>query len=395
MIEKRRQRLAGALLGAARSGNPDKISAIARDLHETEGWSRRYSEKSLTEQLLPPLVEKLEGRLDIAFARELADKLVDGYEGYRTVQVIRLPVMNLTVPSPVEVGGAVLRTLDEELLAEMEAGLRLVVLEPPNSPGTADSASKRLREGWQDRMGQAVAELRVNAMRDVAEERGRERYAELLDFLNGATTLLYSSSRRMRVGAAGQFAREIENSFLISEPPESVSTTLTWRGPIGEFTLDEEAVSKLKECGYWQIAEVLALEPEDRTELESALITALHWYADHATQATTASQLLSLTISAETIFPRRGSGIGFGCAEAVAFAISDEAERRFAIRRAFQDLYGKRGDIAHRGEGEVTESDIYLLATLVIELLLKVGEVRSTYTTRAGLEASIDQARLA
>lgn len=69
MSKKPRERLAGELLGIARTGSSDKIPEVARDLLTTGGWSDRYSEKDLGERLLPSLVEKLATRLDIAYSR--------------------------------------------------------------------------------------------------------------------------------------------------------------------------------------------------------------------------------------------------------------------------------------------------------------------------------------
>jgi hypothetical protein len=396
MTRKRRNTLAGLLLGIARSESRETIDAVAHHLLRDDGWSERYSHEYLTRELLPELIERLRPRPEIEYARELVDALIAGYDSYATIQVVRRPVMNLTVAADgLEVGDHMLRMIDEAAILDAEAQLRQIVTSPPNEPGAADHLCETLREQLGKQMGRAVAEIRVRSRKEIALERVQQRYDELIDFLNGAATILYPLNDRIRVAPAGELISEIETVLIISDPVEGLSMPMKWVGPRYPLDLSGLAVSKLRDSGFWGFADVLATEPNQRTEFETAMLLALHWYANHPMHATPANQLLSLTIAAETIFPRRRGGIGVGCAEGIAFVLADDPEDRYKIRETFGNLYSKRGDIAQQGQARVSERDIAVLANLVMGLLLKAVAARSEFATRDDFERWIDSRRLA
>jgi hypothetical protein len=396
MTRKRRNTLAGLLLGIARSESRETIDAVAHHLLHDDGWSERYSHEYLTGELLPQLIERLRHRPEREYAHELVDALIAGYDSYATIRVVRRPVINLTVPADgLEVGDLMLRMIDEAAIADAEAQLRQIVPSPPNEPGAADHLCEMLREQLGKQMGRAVAEIRVRSRKEIALERVQQRYDELIDFLNGAATILYPLNDRIRVAPAGELISEIETVLIISDPVEGFSMPTKWVGPRYPLDLSGLAVSKLRDSGFWEFADVLATEPSQRTEFETAMLLALHWYANHPTHPTPANQLLSLTIAAETIFARRRDGTGFSCAEGIAFVLADDPEDRYKIRETFGNLYSKRGDIAHQGQASVSERDIAVLANLVMGLLLKAVASRSEFAIRDDFERWIDSRRLA
>ena len=74
MTKKGRDRYAGLLVGIARAETKETIASVAKSLLD-DGWNDRYSEKYLTSDRLPQLVERLRANPDIESARSLFDEL--------------------------------------------------------------------------------------------------------------------------------------------------------------------------------------------------------------------------------------------------------------------------------------------------------------------------------
>ena len=395
MTDEERRHFAGVLVGIARSETTESIESVAQALLDY-GWRERYSLKYLASDALPVLVDELRPDPSIGRATQLFDDLVRGYENFSTVQVIAYPIKNLSVPPEgLEVGVIDVCMVEDSWLQAAEAKVRAVLAGSLNDEATQERMVETFREQFGLQKGSAVAEIRVVAVRDIAKERARERYDELTDFLNGAATILHPLNHGIRVAAPGEIATEIETVLVLSEPVHSVSMPMTRVGPYYRLEMNSDALKKLQDCGYWAFSELLAKEPAQRTEFETALLLSLHWYASHSVQRLLANQLVSLCISAETLFPPRRRSIGFSTAEGVAFVLEAEPERRFAVRAAFRRLYAKRGNIAHRGSDQVTERDVAELANLVMGLLVTLVGRRDEFETTAALDLWVDALRLA
>jgi hypothetical protein len=171
---------------------------------------------------------------------------------------------------------------------------------------------------------------------------------------------------------------------------------MTHVGPRYPFDLNEDAERKLREKGFWAFGDLIATAAVDRTPFETALMTALHWYADQVRQPAPANKLLSLTIAAETLFPSGGRGrIAFGCAEGVAFVLETDPDGRRHVRQSFRSLYNRRGDVAHEGSTVVSEREVWTLANLVAGTLLSLVGRRGEFETTQDLADWVDSQRLA
>jgi hypothetical protein len=380
----------------ARSETSETIDTVAASLL-ARGWNDRYSEKHLNERVLPELVSELNSEPRMEEALRLVDEMVAAYEGFSDVQIVWYPIENLRLGAGrVSIGDMALFALDDDAIEDAERRLRHVLAGSLNDAPTQESMLKIYRERWGEVLrGTPLAEIPVTARKEIAKERARERYDELLDFLNGAATLLSPWNARIRVGAPGEVAKGLETVLVISEPPEAFSMPSSHVGPWYPLDLSEKAIQTLEGKGFWEYTNVLATRPSERTSFEDALMLALHWYADCARQPKPATQLLSLTIAAETLFPRERGAIGLHCAESVAFVIHDDPTRRRETRDAFRRLYGLRSDIAHEGHLRVSTTDVVGLARLVIQAMLSLVARRDEFATSADLERWIDDRRLA
>lgn len=389
-----RDLFAGILLGIARSETTETLDSVAEGLLNRVGWSERYSHKFLAQRVLPGLIVALKASPTVDRAKKLVDEMAADYENDATVQVASFPVMNLRVPAEgAQIGDIFVRMLDDDAMDGLEAQLHEVLAGSLTDEETQEAMIEIFRERYGLLRDVAVAQIRVTGRPEIATDRARQRYDELIDFLNGAATLLYRMDLRVRVGPLGEFTADSETVLVISEPVEAFSMPMTRVGPLLPLDLTPDHVQKVKDAGYWHYADLLATKPIERTEFESALLRALHWYAEGTVQRLPANQLLTLTIAAETIFPRRRGA--FGCAEGIAFVLEDQADRRLKVRETFRMLYKKRGDIAHEGYLDVSPQEAYVLANLVMGVLLKLVARRNEFECLADLESWIDGRRLA
>ena len=387
--------LAGLLVGLARGEATESLSGVAGRLL-AEGWSERYSARYLEDRVLAPMVDRLRLTPAVAQATAIVDDMVDEYEAYDAVQVVWLPVRNLTVRAGgVDIGSVTLREVGPDEVASAEERIWKVMRTAPNAHKTQGDFSTWFRERFASQLLGVVAEVRVTCTPDIAVTRARASYDELMDFLNAATTLLYALDARVRVGAVGEVVTDVETVLVMSEPLNSFSLPMSRRGPVFSLDMNDAAVETLQSKGFWCFADILGTPPGDRTPTESDLLLALHWYADcQLVSDPPANKLLSLTIAAEVLFPRGRSGIGFSCAEGLAFLLSDNADGRYEYREAFQSLYARRGDIAHQGQLEVSDADVYRLTNIVIGALLSVAARRRDFRTMKDLAAWVDAQRL-
>jgi hypothetical protein len=390
-----REHFAGLLVGIARGESRENAASVARDLL-TKGWDDRFSESYLRTKALPSVIETLGPGATVDQALSLVENLVREYEEFSKVQVVTYPVANLTVGvSGVFIGDIELRPLDKAAIDAAEASVLTILQGGPNPPELGNHLVSIIREQFTPYLGGAVAEIRVVCQADIARDRARLRYDELLAFLNGAATLLYPLASRVRVAAPGALAPGFETVLVLSDPPEGFTLPMRRVGALHRFELDEAAVEKLRGTGYWEFAAVIAKPPSERSDFEAALISALHWYANHTEHESPANRLISLAIAAETIFPSRRGNIGLSTAEGVAFVLEDNRDRRFAARQAFRDLYAKRGAVAHRGRTNITDNDVYEMANIVIGVLLSLISRRNEFRSPDELDEWIDQQRLA
>jgi hypothetical protein len=394
LTSKDRDHFAGVLVGIARSQSTETVDSVAAGLLTRAGWSERYSHQHLARRVLPALLADLELTPTMDRARTLVDEMAADYESYTTVQVVSFPVVNLRVPAEgLQVSDISLRMLDEAAIDELEGQLRAVLTGSRNDEATQEAMIEIFRERYGLLRDGAVAQIRVTGRPEIATERARERYDELVDFLNGAATLLYRFDNRVRVGATGEFAADSETVLVFSEPVEAFSMPMTRVGPLLVLDLTEDHIQKLNDVGYWGYAAVLGTKAAERSEFDSALLLALHWYAEGTVQRLPSNQLLMLTIAAETMFPRGRRR--YSCAEGLAFVLEDDADRRRNVRETFLALYRKRGDIAHQGYLGVSSEEVYSLANLVMGMLLTLVARRAEFDDLAELQSWVDDRRLA
>jgi hypothetical protein len=346
---------------------------------------------------LPDLIAELCSEPTIERARRLFDAMVADYEAFSDRQIVWYPIENLRLTvGRVSIGDMTLFELDEDAIEDAGRRLSHVLAGSLNDEKTNEAMMKIYRERWGVHLrGSTIAEIPVIARKEIAKERARERYDEVVDFLNAAGTLVTPWNARVRVGAPGEVGKGLETVLVISEPPEAFSMPSSHVGPWYPLDMNEKVMQTLKEKGFWEYTNVLATRASERTTFEDALMLALHWYADCAREPKPATQLLSLTIAAETLFPRERGAIGLHCAECVAFVIHDDPTQRRKTRELFRQLYGLRSDIAHEGQVRVSSADVVALANLVIGAMLSLVARRDEFATTADLETWIDDRRLA
>jgi hypothetical protein len=173
------------------------------------------------------------------------------------------------------------------------------------------------------------------------------------------------------------------NSSVITFAPDG-----TWKnysqagGRIISFAYSPAMDEHLTEIGFSRMSEALVKDPDTRTDLESAIIRALHWLGDGHSQPAVENQLLSLVTAMETLFTKENQDpVALTIAESMAFVISDTLAGRRWVKGFAKRMYGTRSKITHGKIRQITDSDLILFrwyVTLAVQqCILRVDELGS------------------
>jgi hypothetical protein len=185
------------------------------------GWADRYSDTYLARHLLPNVIADLRSEPTIERARGLLDAMVAEYESFSDRQIVWYPIENLRLSvGRVSIGDMTLFELDDDAIEDAGRRLSHVLAGSLNDEKTNEAMMRIYRERWGDDLrGDPIAEIPVIARKEIAEERARERYDEVVDLLNAAATLLTHWNARVRVGAPGEVGKGLERLWSYPSRP--------------------------------------------------------------------------------------------------------------------------------------------------------------------------------
>ena len=122
--------------------------------------------------------------------------------------------------------------------------------------------------------------------------------------------------------------------------------------------------------------------------MENKLLNSIHWLAESTKPDTNNSKFAKISFALETLIggePKddeelKARGITAMLAERAAFIAGRDLNDRLAIDRDIRTYYGKRSNIFHGGEGDVSLDEIdrfgELVRRLALALLEKLDELK-------------------
>lgn len=400
MLDSEVDRVAGEILRLATTVHHKTTVEKLADELLARGWSDVLTAEELVKKLRT-IHRDLRQNPDPTFvrAREAFSEIVNEVEGWDDVQTVWLPIVGVALPNgAVDLGATRVRPLDDETVEEVTESFARALAKFGGGEKQHHVLLHHISESavrWRGLWHAAVLELQIRASPARALELGRERRMELVDLLRARSLAMFSRKHRAGVGAPGELPSDIDEGWAVSQTTSRFSTSASVRGPLQPFLLTHLVGEELAEGGPFGFFSLIEKAPGERTEMEDLLLTALHWIADSALQATPDNQLLSLFISLETLLTAGRNRITRDLIEAAAFLLEDDLEQRRCVRDNLKALYDDRGEIAHRGQRGVSDEAVEWLSDVVLGVLQRLLLRRSEFPDRVALAHWVDACRLA
>lgn len=140
-------------------------------------------------------------------------------------------------------------------------------------------------------------------------------------------------------------------------------------------------IEQFERVGAFALLDLLVRPEDGLTDLERALLRAVHWFAASQTQVELENRLLNLTTALEALVgPEDGTQIAATVAGRTALIVA-RGEHRDGVRRFVRELYRARSGVSHGGAKRVAEADVKELrrvaAELIATLIRRKGRVRT------------------
>lgn len=374
--------------------------ALAGRLARQRHWSDRVSETYLGQRLVPILTTARGGVPE--HVETSIDDLINEVENYAVERTAYVPLKGVVLSlNELELGRVVLRVVDDQELDRIRQELKIAHATATGNAESRDEVDHLLIEASKNLGGKVCALYSSVAeptrVREQAEVESR-RVLEVLVFGNAALYPFHPRSDAVAglegevppvgpwigiVGADGF-------NFSIQMAPTS------W--PI-EITLSE--VEAFDKVGVFALADLLTRPEESLTDLEDALLRAVHWFAASQTQVELENRLLNLMTSLEVVVgPDDNSPIASAVSERTALIVARTDTYRDEIRKFVRGLYRARSGVSHGGRKVVAEEDVKELRRVAAELIMTLirhgDRIRTKEELRPWLEqlaASRDQVR--
>jgi transcriptional regulator with XRE-family HTH domain len=365
--------------------------ALAGRLARQRHWSDRVSEAYLTDRLVPILTTARSGVSEQVEAS--IDDLINEIENYSVERTAYVPLKGVLLEIPeLQLGRVVLRVVDDQELDRIRQELKSA---HATAAGKAEiradvdhlpiEASKNLG-GKVCAIYSSVAE--PTRAQELAAVEAR-RALELLIFANAAMYPFHPRSDAV-VGLEGEVPRLGPWIGVVGADRFTFSVrTAPTSWPI-EITPSE--VDAFDKVGVFALSDLLARPTDSLTDLEDALLRAVHWFAASQTQVELENRLLNLMTSLEVLVgPEDNSSIASTVSERTALIVAHTDAYREGIRKFVRELYRARSGVSHGGRKVVAEGDVKELRRVAAELIMTLIRHKDRIRTKEVLRVWLDQ----
>lgn len=194
-----------------------------------------------------------------------------------------------------------------------------------------------------------------------------EKFEKLLKFMIGY------NSRRYQVGVLNHFGSKVENAYIIGSAG-SLSSSHHVNGTHEKVSIDDPYFldSKTGHAQLWKL-----LELPNNTSLQKRILLGAEWLGEAYNELSRASAFLKSAISLEIIFTFNEKSIITPSilsqiSESTALLLGESAEERIKIEKLIKTLYAQRSAIAHAGQNNVDEQDLYDLYFAARAVICKI-----------------------
>jgi hypothetical protein len=352
-------------------------------LQETR-WSDKFSETYVAD-LLRRLLGQLHTDGSPTKAEQLLKELEANYQAYQKTHTVLILLSSIVMHEPaLKIGQVTIKKMTPDELRR-----RLGV-------HAATQVGQHLTESLANSV---VAEFSTVAEPIRAKEIAIEETRRVMDLLRYAIPFIFPDHYKrlgMNVGITGDFAQgEIMAVILPCLDGKSMTFTSESKGPLIPVHVSSETMDKLRECGAWDVAAILAKPVSSLSDFERVLLRGIHWFGNALPQAEPENELLSLVTCLETFLtPRDSNPIGTAIAEGVALLLGKTLDERKKLKRRVKNLYGKRSSVSHGGEKAVLEADLTELREVAKKLVRHMISLNTSIQSQKELLEKIEDQKL-
>jgi transcriptional regulator with XRE-family HTH domain len=365
--------------------------SLAGRLAQQRYWSDRVSESYVTEQLVPILTTARRGVVEQVVSA--IDDLINEIENYSVERTAYVPLKGVLLEIPeLQLGRVVLRVVDEKELDRIRQELKSAHAAAAGNAEIRADVDQLPIEVSKNLGGKVCAIYSSVAEPTRAQEQAEveaRRALESLIFANAAMYPFHPRSDAV-VGLEGEVPRLGPWIGVIGADRFTFSVrTAPTSWPI-EIT--PSAVEAFDEVGVFALSDLLARPEDSLTDLEDALLRAVHWFAASQAQVELENRLLNLMTSLEVLIgPEDNSSIASTVSERTALIVARTDAYREGIRKFVRGLYRARSGVSHGGRKVVAEGDVKELRRVAAELIRTLIRHKDRIRTKEELRAWLER----
>ena len=361
----------------------DTYNDVLRDILNQERWGEKFSEKYVDKILKNLLFDIIEFGTDIA--KENFDSICYDAESYSTEQVVYVPLGGISMYGVEELNlgriqfKKITRVILEEILEATRAILKTTKVSFEEQQLFIEETEEDLSEKFLDKV---CATCRVIAEPKRAQELAEQETQRALDLLRCSIPVLYKSQENIKIDLLPQVPSSFQSTLVLSSSGYVLDRTRLNRN----YELSPANLEVLEKIGVFEVSKILQKSYTDLNDYEKTLLRGIHWFASSQTQVEIENEFLNLITCLETFFTReKGEPISNSIAEGIAFVLAKDLTKRKKIKQRIKCLHGMRSEVSHGGHSNILNKDIQELRSIATNLLIKMIEKQSTFTSRSDL----------
>jgi hypothetical protein len=345
---------------------------LVKDMLANDDWELKFSELTASFEV-NRIIGILRQSPSRATAQRLLDEVAKKMDTYRTVHRAYVPLAGIETDFlPVEIGNVTLMDISRAEAAEISASAVSVIDRYEGTEQEIERATaywdNKIRDGLE---GKVCAVFEAVAEPDRIIERAEDEARRAVDLLMFASSALYPPSL-VGIALEGELLSSTRQAVVAGPTAESEFTSARRRvGSITTFSFTPDHVEVMRGMGIFTLSEIM--RSPSPSDLEAALLRAIHWFASSQQQRELSHQLLSLVTCLETLLaPEGGAPISATIAENAAFLLARDFEVRRVVKEFVKRMYDARSRISHGGSKPVLENEVNELRIICGGILVEV-----------------------
>ncbi len=307
---------------------------------------------------------------------------------------VRLPIVNLRLTSPLQLGRVTFLRHDDGVVANTRAIMGFEGA-PDVLRSNSDKAGLLKVVAEIGRISSAWAEVEIQSHEGRIRHVAHEQVEAVVNAVRAFTRLFSSRQLRAAFGLPYELTALKTGAIAVSESRISIHTSLG--GAFTPFAFTDDVHTCLKEnCYLDSLVRIASENWSALNSLERAVRVACHWVGRSVIASTDADAFTRCTIALERLLVTDGEDTTVDrFADRLAYLLSDNAKERNYIHRAAKRLYNVRSNIVHAGFVSVAPTQLDEIENLAIGALVKVASLLDELPDHNALRALFHDRKMA